>query len=295
MLDSGVVYLDVAIGLAVAFFLLSLVPSGINEAIAFVTRIRSKFLWAYLNQLFTKAGSEGAPDSAANKAARFIPASDGSPVVPATTNDVSEAVSSSAARLAMGLPSTSWEMLRLMTAKGTRDPRPTLEGGVLGSAGQADSPQPIVAELHRRLGPIAAAAASRSPISPKGNQPTTTKHVPTRSLASALVDLLSGSGSMAADIGTKIGALAGTPIHSTLASLWTTTSGDLDKFRNEVEALFDAEMARLSGLYKRLMRWVLLVAALLVAMLVNLDVFGLTRDLWRDPDRRGQLVAVADD
>ena len=56
------VYIDLAIGMAVAFFLLSLVPSGLNEALAFVTRIRSKFLWAYLNQLFT-AKAAGGPAS----------------------------------------------------------------------------------------------------------------------------------------------------------------------------------------------------------------------------------------
>ena len=60
-LDS--VYIDLAIGMAVAFFLLSLIPSGLNEALAFVTRIRSKFLWAYINQLFTaKAADKAGPD-----------------------------------------------------------------------------------------------------------------------------------------------------------------------------------------------------------------------------------------
>ena len=60
-LDS--VYIDLAIGMAVAFFLLSLIPSGLNEALAFVTRIRSKFLWAYINQLFTaKATDKAGPE-----------------------------------------------------------------------------------------------------------------------------------------------------------------------------------------------------------------------------------------
>ena len=45
-------YLDLAVGLAVVFFLCSLVVSGLNEGLNWMTRVRSKFLWAYLYDLF---------------------------------------------------------------------------------------------------------------------------------------------------------------------------------------------------------------------------------------------------
>lgn len=45
-------YLDLAIGLAVIFFLCSLVVSGLNEGLNWLTRVRAKFLWAYLHDLF---------------------------------------------------------------------------------------------------------------------------------------------------------------------------------------------------------------------------------------------------
>ncbi|SDJ20533.1 hypothetical protein SAMN05421874_10157 [Nonomuraea maritima] len=42
------VYVDLALGLAVTFLLLSLLVSGLNEAFVRLLSIRSKFLWAYL-------------------------------------------------------------------------------------------------------------------------------------------------------------------------------------------------------------------------------------------------------
>src|SRR5215213_3592697 len=44
-------YLDLAIGLAVVFFLTSLLVSGLNEGLQWAFRVRSKFLWAYLYDL----------------------------------------------------------------------------------------------------------------------------------------------------------------------------------------------------------------------------------------------------
>lgn len=41
-------YIDLALGLVLAFLLLSLLVSGLNEAIVRILAIRSKFLWAYL-------------------------------------------------------------------------------------------------------------------------------------------------------------------------------------------------------------------------------------------------------
>ena len=45
-------YFDLAIGLAVVFFLAGMVVSGLNEGLNWVFRVRAKFLWAYLYELF---------------------------------------------------------------------------------------------------------------------------------------------------------------------------------------------------------------------------------------------------
>ena len=54
-------YLDLAIGLAVVFFLAGMLVSGVNEGISWMTRVRSKFLWAYLYDLFDKRAERALP------------------------------------------------------------------------------------------------------------------------------------------------------------------------------------------------------------------------------------------
>ncbi|MCK2220596.1 hypothetical protein MF672_043365 [Actinomadura sp. ATCC 31491] len=53
------VYVDLALGLAVSFLLLSLLVSGLNEAFVRLLAIRSKFLWAYLRDTMDGAGAAG--------------------------------------------------------------------------------------------------------------------------------------------------------------------------------------------------------------------------------------------
>ncbi|WP_344889056.1 hypothetical protein [Nonomuraea antimicrobica] len=52
-------YVDLALGLVVAFLLLSLLVSGLNEAFVRVLAIRSKFLWAYLRDTLDGADEKG--------------------------------------------------------------------------------------------------------------------------------------------------------------------------------------------------------------------------------------------
>jgi hypothetical protein len=54
-------YLDLAIGLAVVFFLAGMLVSGLNEGISWMTRVRSKFLWAYLYDLFDTRAERALP------------------------------------------------------------------------------------------------------------------------------------------------------------------------------------------------------------------------------------------
>ncbi|HKN45563.1 MAG TPA: hypothetical protein VJW23_16755, partial [Propionibacteriaceae bacterium] len=54
-------YLDLVIGLAVIFFICSLAVSGLNEGLNWITRVRSKFLWAYLHDLFDSERGKALP------------------------------------------------------------------------------------------------------------------------------------------------------------------------------------------------------------------------------------------
>ena len=54
-------YFDLAVGLAVVLFLGGLVVSGLNEGIGWLTRVRAKFLWAYLHDLFDTRTNRALP------------------------------------------------------------------------------------------------------------------------------------------------------------------------------------------------------------------------------------------
>ncbi|WP_433510146.1 hypothetical protein ACQP2T_40570 [Nonomuraea sp. CA-143628] len=53
------IYVDLALGLVLAFLLLSLLVSGLNEAFVRLLGIRSKFLWAYLRDTMDGSDAQG--------------------------------------------------------------------------------------------------------------------------------------------------------------------------------------------------------------------------------------------
>jgi hypothetical protein len=84
------------------------------------------------------------------------------------------------------------------------------------------------------------------------------------------------------------------PLGPTARRLWDAAAGDIDKFRTSLEGYFDGEMKRLSGHYRRSLRFVMIGLAVVVAVACNVDAVGLARDLWRNPEGRAALVAEAD-
>ena len=54
------VYIALAIGLVLTFFLLSLLVSGLNEGVNRLFGVRSKFLWAYLRRRAGRSGGRPA-------------------------------------------------------------------------------------------------------------------------------------------------------------------------------------------------------------------------------------------
>ena len=84
------------------------------------------------------------------------------------------------------------------------------------------------------------------------------------------------------------------PLGPTARRLWEASGRQLDDFRTSLEGYFDQEMTRVSGYYKRSIRWILFILALLVAVVSNVDAVTLARDLWRNPGGRSSLVVQAD-
>jgi hypothetical protein len=68
---------------------------------------------------------------------------------------------------------------------------------------------------------------------------------------------------------------------------------DIDKLQQGIATWFDDSMDRLSGAYKRKMKWIAMLIGLLVAIAFNADSFNVATTLWNDPDRRASTVAIA--
>jgi hypothetical protein len=84
------------------------------------------------------------------------------------------------------------------------------------------------------------------------------------------------------------------PLGPTARRLWEASGRRMDEFRTSLERYFDEEMTRVSGYYKRSIRWILFLLAVIVAVVSNVDAVTLARDLWRNPGGRSTLVAQAD-
>ena len=69
--------------------------------------------------------------------------------------------------------------------------------------------------------------------------------------------------------------------------------GDVDEFRNRLEAWFDDTMARVSGWYKRQTQLILAGLAVLVTITLNANTLTIGDQLWRNPTVRAAVVAAA--
>lgn len=88
---------------------------------------------------------------------------------------------------------------------------------------------------------------------------------------------------------------ANPPLHERTADLLrtfvTTTPGNIDTLRKNIEDWYNDSMDRVSGWYKRKTQLILLILGFLVTISFNADTLMLGRTLWRDPALR---TATAD-
>jgi hypothetical protein len=71
--------------------------------------------------------------------------------------------------------------------------------------------------------------------------------------------------------------------------------GDLDKLRTGVAGWYDAAMDRVSGVYKRDMKYISVAVGILLAIAFNADSVSVTRALWQDPKLRDAMVTAAEE
>ena len=69
--------------------------------------------------------------------------------------------------------------------------------------------------------------------------------------------------------------------------------GDLERFRTEIEGAFDDTMARASGWYKRHTQFMLLIIAFVLTIGLNVDSLRVGDRLWKSPELRAAVVTKA--
>ena len=83
------------------------------------------------------------------------------------------------------------------------------------------------------------------------------------------------------------------PVKKRLQPLLTAAGGDLEEYRNLVEAWYDDSMARVSGWYKRKTQVILLVVGAILVLALNANTLTISNRLWSDQTVRAAVVEQA--
>jgi hypothetical protein len=95
------------------------------------------------------------------------------------------------------------------------------------------------------------------------------------------------------DIKTAVEAMPDCNIRDVLLAQLVAANGKLENLRNGVAHYFDNTMDRVSGLYKRYLKWISLLVGLLIVGGLNADSVAVGRALWNDSSLRDQMVQQA--
>jgi hypothetical protein len=116
-----------------------------------------------------------------------------------------------------------------------------------------------------------------------------------RTVALALIGSLDKSKPVPAfgDLKTAVENMPASSIRDALLASLTEAQNDIDKLRTSVATWFDDSMERLSGAYKRKIKWISMLVGLVVAIAFNADSFKVATTLWGDQTLRASIVEVA--
>lgn len=84
------------------------------------------------------------------------------------------------------------------------------------------------------------------------------------------------------------------PARQALLTLLDDAQGSLDRFEANLEAWFNTTMERVSGWYKRKLQLITLVIAAIVTLALNVDTILIANTLYRDPTLREAVVIAAE-
>jgi hypothetical protein len=244
------VAVEVAVGLALIFFVVATIAAGVNEVISRWTDARAKTLWQSLATLLTPA-----PHVEGNVAAAKPEALPSGPDLGALT------------AIKMGL--------------GRVDARPK---------GTTDSwvDELLATPSIRALDPVH-----------ETGKPTKIDNIPSQVFAAALLELAKIKGSADSDsVQQKLMKLAGdyknTPLGTFAASIGQGVGSDIDKFLDTAGSWFDGQMARLSDVYRKNTRWILLIIGIVAAVVFNVDAIQIGTTLRDDSNLRAGVLTISD-
>ncbi|TKB92551.1 MAG: hypothetical protein E8D41_07015 [Nitrospira sp.] len=120
-------------------------------------------------------------------------------------------------------------------------------------------------------------------------------YLSSRSVALALIASLDPAKPLPViqDIEDTVKNLPASRIRDVLLSSLTEAGTDVDKLRTSIATWYDDSMERLSGAYKRQLKWISMLVGLIVTIAFNADSFNVAITLWSDQDRRASIVAIA--
>jgi hypothetical protein len=122
-------------------------------------------------------------------------------------------------------------------------------------------------------------------------------YISARSFAQAIIDLAvpdAGGSTSFQSIEKAITDNVKSPVlQKSLLSLLKGAKGDMDEFRRAIERWYDDQMARVSGWYKRHVRWISLTIGLVLVVAFNVNAISIGRALYSDEALRGAVVTEA--
>jgi hypothetical protein len=95
------------------------------------------------------------------------------------------------------------------------------------------------------------------------------------------------------DAKTAIQNMPDSNIRDALLAQLTKANGDLNALRTNIANYYDGAMDRVSGIYKRYMKWISLAVGFLIVIVLNADSINVGAALWKDAALRAQMAQVA--
>lgn len=120
-------------------------------------------------------------------------------------------------------------------------------------------------------------------------------YLSSRAFSTAVIDLLipTENGTVTIDAARERVRQLPKPLSEFLDAQLRAVGADVDKLRANIESWYDDHMSRVSGWYKRHVRWISLIIGALIVLLFNVSAVRIGQALYTDEALRGSVVTQA--